>query len=126
MAKDLFSKQAEVYARYRPHYPPELFDYILQFVEQKDQVWDCATGNGQAAVELAKHFKHVFATDISEKQILQAVPRENIEYSVASAESSGLPAASCDLITVAQAYHWFNFETFREEASRVGKKTALV
>jgi ubiquinone/menaquinone biosynthesis C-methylase UbiE len=126
MAKDLFSKQAAVYVKYRPQYPAELFDYILSFVPQKDQVWDCATGNGQAAVELAKHCKKVFATDISEKQILQAVHRDNIEYSIAHAESSGLPANSCDLITVAQAYHWLNFEAFKEEAMRVGKKNAVV
>jgi hypothetical protein len=126
MTKDLFSKRAEVYARYRPHYPAELFDYILSFVPCKDQVWDCATGNGQAAVELAQHFRKVYATDISEKQILQAVHRENIQYSVATAESSGLPTDSCDLITVAQAYHWFNFEAFRKEAVRVGTKNAVV
>ena len=65
MAKDLFSNQASLYAQYRPGYPPGLFEYILQHVKGKQQAWDCATGNGQAAVELAKYFDKVMATDIS-------------------------------------------------------------
>src|SRR5215471_6424602 len=87
MAKDLFSKQASFYAKYRPGYPPELFEYILSFVKQKDTVWDCATGNGQAATELAKYFKTVHATDISEKQLQQAMESDRIIYAMASAES---------------------------------------
>jgi hypothetical protein len=35
MAKDLFSKQSDLYARYRPTYPRELYDYILSFVKEK-------------------------------------------------------------------------------------------
>ena len=56
MLKDLFSKQAEDYAKYRPVYPKELFEYILQFVTEKNTAWDCATGNGQAAFALAQYF----------------------------------------------------------------------
>ena len=78
MAKDLFSNQASLYAQYRPGYPPGLFEYILQHVKNKQQAWDCATGNGQAAVELAKYFDKVMATDISEKQLHLAQPLENI------------------------------------------------
>lgn len=48
MSKDLFSNQAEGYAKYRPVYPKELFDHILQYVIEKNTAWDCATGNGQA------------------------------------------------------------------------------
>ena len=70
--KDLFSAQADIYAKYRPGYPSLLIDYILSFVSQKNTAWDCATGNGQAAVLLADHFKKVFATDMSEKQLSQA------------------------------------------------------
>ncbi len=50
MAGDLFSTQSDLYAKYRPTYPVELIDYILSFVKEKNMVWDCATGNGQAAV----------------------------------------------------------------------------
>src|SRR5215831_1833338 len=126
MAKDLFSKQASFYAKYRPGYPPELFEYILSFVKQKDTVWDCATGNGQAATELAKYFKTVHATDISEKQLQQAMESDRIIYAMASAESSGLPDHSIDLVTVAQAYHWFDFEAFSREVRRVAKPEGII
>lgn len=126
MSKDLFSKQSDVYARYRPGYPSELIEYILQFIPEKRSAWDCATGNGQATVLLAKHFESVTATDISEKQIANAQPHPRITYSVASAENSSLPSQRFDLITVAQAYHWFNFEKFGSEANRVLKPGGVV
>src|SRR5689334_8071156 len=106
--KDLFSQQAKTYAKYRPSYPPELFDYILQFVEEKNSAWDCATGNGQAAVALSGYFKKVEATDLSKGQIDNAVQKENIRYSVCPAEETSFPDDQFDLITVAQAYHWLN------------------
>jgi SAM-dependent methyltransferase len=126
MAKDLFSSQAVNYSKYRPDYPPELFGYILQFVQNKNAVWDCATGNGQAARALAEHFEKVYATDISANQLKNAIVHPRISYSVGSDEQSGLSAHSCDLVTVAQAYHWFNFEGFRNEALRVLKPGGLV
>ena len=126
MAKDLFSKQAAVYARYRPDYPPELYNYILSFVNNRTTAWDCATGNGQAALVLAQYFTRVLATDISEKQLQQAVPANNIEYSVAPAEKTGFPENSFDLITVAQAYHWFDFDAFHAEVMRVAKQQAVI
>ncbi len=57
MAKDLFSDQADLYAKYRPTAPEELYDHIFSFVTKKDTAWDCATGNGQAAIVLADHFE---------------------------------------------------------------------
>jgi SAM-dependent methyltransferase len=126
MSKDLFSKQASTYAAFRPRYPAALFDYILSFVPRREAAWDCATGNGQAASELAGHFEKVYATDISSKQLAQAVNRPNIFYSVGSAESSGLDNNSVDLVTVAQAYHWFNFKRFEDEVKRVGRPDSVV
>jgi ubiquinone/menaquinone biosynthesis C-methylase UbiE len=126
MAKDLFSQQAAIYARYRPVYPPELFDYILSFVTHRSRAWDCATGNGQAAVELARYFEEVTATDHSEKQLQQATPHPHITYQLAGIENTGLPDNSFDLITVAQAYHWFDFAAFHREVQRVAKPEAIV
>src|SRR5687767_2083297 len=119
MTKDQFSKQADLYARFRPTYPPVLFDYILSYVNEKKIAWDCATGNGQAAVELANHFKKVFATDISAAQIEKATRKENIEYLLCPAESTPFTENTFDLVTVAQAYHWLQWDKFREEAFRV-------
>lgn len=126
MAKDLFSSHAELYAKYRPAYPQQLFDYILSFVKEKKQAWDCATGNGQAAKVLANYFEKIEATDISEKQLENAVQKTNIHYRVAPAEHTPFASNSFDLITVAQAYHWLNWKAFFQEATRVGKQNAVV
>jgi len=126
MAKDLFSEQSRIYAKFRPTYPKELFDYILEFVEQKKQAWDCATGNGQAASALAEYFEKVDASDISEAQIASAIKKPNIEYHVCPAEQTPFAPNTFDLITVAQAYHWLNWKEFNNEATRVGKPDAVV
>lgn len=121
MAKDLFSQQAASYAGFRPGYPASLIEHILHFTTGRSKAWDCATGNGQAAILLAPYFDNVYATDISEKQLANAMPAPNIKYSIGSAENSGLPAGSIDLVTVAQAYHWFDFDLFEQEVRRVLK-----
>lgn len=126
MAKDLFSSRADVYAKYRPAYPQELFDYIVSFVNSREAAWDCATGNGQAANALATYFRRVEATDISEAQLQHAVQKENIHYSIAPAEQTPFPDNSFDLITVATAYHWLDWAAFHREATRVGKQHAVV
>lgn len=114
--KDLFSKQAGDYAKYRPTYPKELFDYLNSLTNKKDRAWDCGTGNGQAALVLANTFTHVIATDPSEKQISQATPHPHIEYAVTSAENFDVNkwAGKINLITVAQAFHWFKHDQFAE------------
>ena len=123
--KDNFSKQADIYAKYRPHYPQALFDFILQQVEKKQNVWDCATGNGQSANVLAKYFENVFATDISQKQIDNAGQADNIYYSVQPAEQTNFAGDTFDLITVSQALHWFATEAFYKEVKRVSKPSCV-
>lgn len=114
--KDHFSGHAQAYADARPSYPDELFEFLHSQCEQHDLVWDCATGNGQAAVSLAKTFKRVIATDGSAEQVEQAQPAENIEYRQMTAEQPLLEKSSCDLITVAQALHWFDTQRFFDNA----------
>lgn len=122
---DHFSGVANRYADFRPHYPAALFDYLATLVPRDAQVWDCAAGNGQASHDLATRFRHVIATDASKEQIASATPRANIEFRVAPAEQSGLPNASLDLITVAQALHWFDMNFFAE-AERVLKPDGVL
>jgi ubiquinone/menaquinone biosynthesis C-methylase UbiE len=124
--KDHFSGHARNYAAHRPGYPAELFDFLAAECRARDLVWDCATGNGQAARLLASRFRRVVATDASAEQIASAEPAEGVDFYVAPAEASALPAGSVDLVTVAQALHWFNIERFFEEADRVLKPGGLL
>lgn len=125
MAKDNFSTQASLYARFRPDYPQELYDFLLNHTTGRDLALDCATGNGQAAVVLARHFKKVIGIDISENQLLNAPKVENLEYRIGNVEDSQLPPGSFDLITVATAIHWFKFDPFFKEVTRISKPNAI-
>jgi len=61
-----FSPFAKDYAQpRRPSYPAEMFAYLASLAQRHDLAWDCATGNGQAALELVKNFDQVIAADIS-------------------------------------------------------------
>jgi ubiquinone/menaquinone biosynthesis C-methylase UbiE len=117
--KDHFSGHSSAYAAFRPNYPPELFAQLAALNTRRERVWDCATGNGQAAVGLAEHFAHVVATDASVKQLASRRAHTRIDYCAALAEAAPLAGASCDLVTVAQSVHWFQFERFYAEARRV-------
>ncbi|WP_127475388.1 class I SAM-dependent methyltransferase [Sulfurivermis fontis] len=119
--KDHFSGHAADYTRYRPGYPYALFAWLAQQAPGHERVWDCATGNGQAALGLAAHFDAVIATDASANQIAAATAHPRVRYAVAPAEASGIAAHSVDLITVGQALHWFDFPAFYAEAARVLK-----
>lgn len=124
--KDNFSNQADVYAKFRPHYPRELIGFIIKLVPKKNIAWDCATGNGQVAGVLAEYFEKVYATDISANQLKHAVLKPNITYNVEAAEDATFPDQSLDLITVAQAIHWFNFPIFYNVAKRVLKPGGII
>ncbi|NJC88504.1 MAG: class I SAM-dependent methyltransferase [Desulfuromonas sp.] len=117
--KDHFAPVAASYADFRPTYPPALFAWLASLVPRHELAWDCAAGSGQASSDLAAHFARVVATDASPAQIAAAVPHPRIDYRVAPAEASGLPAASVDLVTVAQALHWFDLAGFYAEVRRV-------
>lgn len=117
--KDHFSSQSQQYQRFRPTYPPALYEWLADLTPGHALAWDCATGNGQVARALVHHYKHVFASDASANQIAECVAQSNIDYQVATAETSPLDNDSVDLITVAQALHWFDLPAFYTEAARV-------
>ncbi len=124
--KDNFSANSEKYQRYRPAYPDKVYKLIFQYIKQFDLAWDCGTGNGQVAGELAKTFCKVEATDISENQLKNAVQRENINYSLMPAEKTSFHSNVFDLIISAQAIHWFNFSRFYAEVNRCLKPDGLI
>lgn len=117
--KDHFSSQAGDYSRFRPAYPPELIAYVAAVAPNRGLAIDCATGNGQAAVELAEHFADVLAVDGSAAQLARAQQHPRVRYEQALAEALPAPDASAAVVTAAQAVHWFDFERFHAECRRV-------
>jgi ubiquinone/menaquinone biosynthesis C-methylase UbiE len=99
---------------------------LASIAPANELAWDCATGSGQAAVELAEEFERVVATDASAKQIANAKRHARIEYRVATAEDSGLDLKTVDVVTVAQGLHWFDLERFYPEVRRVLKPKGVI
>jgi hypothetical protein len=124
--RDHFSSASGDYARYRPRYPEELYDFLAAQAARRKLAWDCATGSGQSARALARRFDRVVATDASTSQLAHAAHVPNVEYRVAPAERSGLEPRSVDLVTVAQALHWLDFDPFYGEVRRVAAPAARI
>lgn len=124
--KDHFSGHALAYARYRPPYPPSLFEFLAGLVARRRVAWDAATGNGQVAAGLARFFERVVASDASRQQVAAAARGARIVYLVMPSERSALAAGAVDLVTVGQALHWFDVERFWTEVRRVAAPGARV
>jgi SAM-dependent methyltransferase len=124
--KDLFSRQSSDYARYRPGYPDGLFDALAERAPGRRLAWDCGTGSGQAACALARRFDTVIATDPSRGQLASAAGCPGVAYAIGGAERAPLGAACCDLVTAAQAFHWFDQSAFYRECRRVLRPGGLV
>jgi SAM-dependent methyltransferase len=124
--KDHFSRQAAAYSRYRPAYPPELIAHVASLAPSRGLAIDCATGSGQAAVALARHFERVIAVDGSVSQLIRALPALGVQYVAGLAERLPLRAGCAELVTAAQAAHWFDFERFYAECRRVLRPGGLV
>jgi ubiquinone/menaquinone biosynthesis C-methylase UbiE len=124
--KDHFSSVSGNYAEFRPRYPEALYRWLVAHAPGRRSVWDCACGSGQASIDLAESFAQVTATDLSAQQLREAPAHARIEYRVALAEDSQLPAASQDLVTAAQALHWFDCERFYAEVRRVLRPNGLL
>lgn len=124
--KDHFSGHSAQYSEFRPRYPDGLFSWLSSLCEEHNCAWDCATGSGQAAASLVEHFGKVIATDASANQISDAAVTDGVSYKVATAENSGITPNSIDLITVAQALHWFDIPAFEAEADRVLKDDGIL
>lgn len=119
--KDLFSDNSQLYQQARPDYSAEILEAVLKYVPERQLAWDCGAGSGQFTQWLAPHFQQVLATDLSAAQLAQAPQLQNVICRAAAAEHSGLADHSADLVTVAQAIHWFNFDAFYAEVRRVLK-----
>ena len=124
--KDHFSGDSPAYARHRPSYPDALADALADLAPGRRLAFDAGCGSGQMSVLLADRFAYVAAVDVSAQQIAAATPHPRITYRVAPAEGSGLEDASVDLITAAQAAHWFDLPAFYAEVRRIARADAVI
>lgn len=117
--KDHFSSQSQAYQRYRPEAPAALFEWLASVAPGHGLALDVGTGNGQAAVALAAHFRSVVATEPSAAQLAEARAHPRVSYRREPAEAMSLATASADLVVASQAAHWFDWPRFTAEALRV-------
>jgi len=129
---DHFGKSGASYAAFRPEYPPSVFEKVLAYSEGKrDLAIDVGTGTGQAAVPLTKFYKNVIGFDPSAGQLANASASKetkgdsgsqreaNLKFVQSPAEKIDLPDGTVDLVTTAQAAHWFDLPVFYQEAFRL-------
>jgi SAM-dependent methyltransferase len=117
--KDHFSGHAAAYGRFRPSYPPELARFLAHAAPARSVALDLATGNGQAAVDLAGMFERVLASDASAAQLAAAKPHPRVTYLRHGAECLPVRTQSVDLVVAAQAAHWFDLTRVHPEIRRV-------
>ena len=114
------------YASSRPTYPEALADFLADTCEKTEHALDVGCGSGQLSVLLANRFDLVTATDPSEEQLKSAKAHPRVTYKREAAEQISLPDDSVDLVTAAQAAHWFDLETFYDEVRRVARTGAVL
>ena len=124
--KDHFSRQANLYSKYRPVYPNNLYEFLYEHVQDFSNAWDCGTGNGQVAAKLSDKFEAVYASDISKQQLSFVEKSKQIQYYCCPVENTPFESGFFDLIVAAQAAHWFDSDRYFREVKRVAKPGAIL
>ncbi|MEK8198215.1 MULTISPECIES: class I SAM-dependent methyltransferase [Lysinibacillus] len=127
-----FTDKADIYAKYRPSYPKEYIDYLIAVNELNEDriVADIGSGTGIFSSLLLERGLHVIGVEPNDdmrmkaEQSLKKYPR--FESIKATAEHTTLTGNSVDLVTVAQAFHWFDKKAFKIECQRIGKQKSKV
>lgn len=125
-ARNWFDQGGQAYARFRPEYPDSLVAFLASHARDRRLAVDVGCGNGQLTQLLASYFNQVLGLDPSADQIANTIAHERIHYQRAPAEQLPVRDASADLITAAQAAHWFDLPEFYREARRIGSPGALL
>ena len=120
-----FTNRADDYAAHRPTYPLELLDLLERerVLRPGDVVADLGSGTGILTELLLARGYEVHAVEPNAAMAEAAAARLGRDPRFRSvpgrAEATGLPDASCDVVTAAQAFHWFDVDAFRREADRI-------
>ena len=121
-----FGKTAEDYGRHRAGFPDRFFARLFEhaFVAPGDHVLDLGTGTGTVARGLAQRGCGVTGLDPSAPllEMARRLDREagvETSYVNASAETTGLPDGSFDIVTAGQCWHWFDRPRAAAEARRI-------
>ena len=120
-----FDQGGRNYALFRPEYPPELARSLAELTTQRRAV-DVGCGTGQLTTQLAAHFDDIIGVDPSAEQIANAKAHPRVRYLIAAAEQIPLEDSAVDLITAAQAAHWFDRPAFYAEARRLAAPNAVI
>ncbi|KAM3091648.1 class I SAM-dependent methyltransferase [Phormidesmis sp. 146-35] len=120
-----FSDRASDYVKYRPTYPAESIDQILEGLGTPSQLVaaDIGAGTGISARLLGDRGLQVWAIEPNAAMSQVAEVHPNVTYRAATAEQTDLPDASVDLITCFQSFHWFDPEPTLAEFRRILKSS---
>ena len=130
MNTELFTGKAQFYADARPGYPDAVLNYIKNLVPSNAVFADIGAGTGKFTALLAKGGYTIYAVepnnDMREQLVSTLTPYQNVKVVNGTAEATTLPDKSIDVITCAQALHWFDLNAFRSECRRIGNDTAII
>ena len=119
--RERFSAAADLYHRYRPTYPPALLDWIGETTGLRPpaRIADVGCGTGISSRLLAERGFDVTGVDPNEAMLTHARVAGHAQYRQGTATETGLPDGSVDLVTVAQAFHWFDVPAALAEFTRI-------
>jgi len=131
-SKEWFGNRVENYVKFRPSYPTDAVDCIIQQTGVNDQsvIADLGSGTGKFTRLLLEHGLSVLAVEPNDN-MREASEKELSEFAgfcsvSASAENTMLADNSVDLITVAQAFHWFDQDACKSEWLRILRPNGYV
>lgn len=132
MNENKFNEKGNVYAKARPDYPKTLFYYLQSknILDSSMTVADIGSGTGIFTVQLSPLVNKLYAVEPNDDMRQKAEDRfhcfPNIVSVNATAEKTSLNESSVDVVTVAQAFHWFDRTVFKKECQRILKPNGKV
>jgi len=132
MNTDKFTGKAFTYEKFRPEYPYRFIEYLFSTIGLSEDsiISDIGSGTGILSRQLLEEGRRVFCVEPNEDMRKTAEKNlfsyQNFISVNGSAEQTTLQDKSIDCITVAQAFHWFNVEKFKQECQRILKRSGKV